>query len=284
MKANVADIITMMDAIAPPALAEKWDNVGLQVGLAEWNVQKIWVALDPTPQVMAAACNNGVDLLITHHPLIFKPLKSIDLNTATGRVVSQAIQNKTAIFTAHTNLDAVVGGVNDVLAERIGLKNTTVLAETATACNGYPQVPPDNHHGLGRVGELEKEMCLTDFTDIVREKLGLATVKVAGNPGLSVFKAAVCSGSGSGLMPHFFSSGAQVYISGDIGYHDARDIECANLGLVDIGHFASEQLIVDPVVKRLQEMAICRKMDLAIEGCTTEKDPFWHINKTVQGK
>jgi dinuclear metal center YbgI/SA1388 family protein len=284
MKATVADIIIMMNAIAPPALAEKWDNVGLQVGLAEWNVQKVWVALDPTPQVMAAACKDGVDLLITHHPLIFNPLKSIDLNTTTGRVLHQAIVSKTAIFTAHTNLDAVAGGVNDVLAERIGLKNTIVLAETATACDGSPPITVDNHHGLGRVGELEKEMCLKEFTDIIRENLGLPNVKVAGNPGLPVFKAAVCSGSGSGLMRHFYSSGAQVYISGDIGYHDARDIECANLGLVDIGHFASEQLIVDPVVKRLHEMAIFRKMDLSIKGCTTEKDPFWYINKIVQGE
>jgi dinuclear metal center YbgI/SA1388 family protein len=231
--------------------------------------------------VVDAACNSGVDLLITHHPLIFKPLKSVDLNTAIGRVLYRAIQNKLAIFTAHTNLDAAAGGVNDVLAERIGLKNTTVLAETAMTVDLNSRVAVDGHQGLGRVGELEKEMCLKEFAGIVRETLGLTNIRVAGNPDLSVFKAAVCSGSGSSLMHYFFSSGAQVYISGDIGYHDARDIESANLGLVDIGHFASEQLIVGPVVERLREMAIYRDMDLSIDGCVIEKDPFRHISEIV---
>ncbi len=290
MKANVADIIAMMDMIAPPDLAEDWDNVGLQVGLAEWNVDKIWIALDPTPQVMAAACNNHVDLLITHHPLIFKPLKSVDLNKAIGSIINQAIQNKTAIFAAHTNLDTVSGGVNDVLSERIGLMNTTVLVKPAgtgrlnnetKAYDTYPLVTAERHNGLGRVGKLEKDMCLKDFSGVVRERLGLENIRVVGNPGLRVFKAAVCSGSGSGLMGHFFSSGAQVYISGDIGYHNARDVESANLGLIDLGHFASEHLIIDSVVTRLRKMTADSKMDICIEGCTIERDPFWCIDDIV---
>ena len=373
MKANVADIIAMMNTIAPPDLAEEWDNVGLQVGLAEWNVHKIWIALDPTPQVMAAACDSGVDLLITHHPLIFKPLKAVDLNTAAGSIIHRAIQSRTAVFTAHTNLDAVSGGVNDVLAERIGLKNTTILEETAgaeklklvvyvpekyeqeifrafTECGAgvigeysectfrsrgrgsfrpgakavpfsgdtgeinsveevrmealvekrdidatiallksrhpyetmaydvYPLVTAESRHGLGRIGELEKDMCLKDLCVLVRERLGLENLRAAGNPDLRVFKAAICSGSGSGLMSRFFSSGAQVYISGDLGYHDARDVESANLGLMDIGHFASENLIIEPVAKRLRRMAVDSKMDIIVEACMIDRDPFWSID------
>lgn len=273
MKANIADIITMMNTIAPPDLAEEWDNVGLQVGLAKWNVHKIWIALDPTPQVMTAACSNGVDLLITHHPLIFKPLKSIDLNTVTGRIIDQAIQSKTAVFAAHTNLDIVSGGVNDVLAERIGLKNTTVLEETV----GVEKFK--NHQGLGRVGELEKDMYLKDFGRVVGQKLGLENLRIAGDPSLRVFKAAVCSGSGSGLLNHFFSSGAQVYVSGDLGYHNARDVESGNLGLIDIGHFASEHLIIDSVAQRLRRMALGSKMEIHIETCMMERDPFWNIDE-----
>ncbi len=275
MKANVADIITMMDTIAPPDLAENWDNVGLQVGLTEWNVHKIWIALDPAPQVMAAACDSDVDLIVTHHPLIFKPLKSIDLNTAVGSIIRRAIQNKIAIFTAHTNLDAVSGGVNDVLAARIGLKNTSILEETAGEKNS------ESRRGLGRIGELEEEMSLKDFSGIVREKLGLENIRIAGNPDLRVFKAAVCGGSGSGLMNHFFSSGAQVYISGDLGYHNARDVESANLGLIDIGHFASEHLIIDTVVKRLRKMTVDNRMDIGVEACMIEQDPFWNFDDSI---
>ncbi len=103
--------------------------------------------------------------------------------------------------------------------------------------------------------------------------------QIAGNPDLRVSKAAVCSGSGSGLMSHFFSCGAQVYISGDLGYHNARDVESRNLGLIDIGHFASEHLIIDSVAKRLRKMALDNKMDIHIDTCMMERAPFWNIDE-----
>ena len=129
MKATVRNIIEAMQTIAPSCLAEKWDNVGLQVGDKDWTVKKIWIALDPLPEVVEAACSKGVDLLITHHPLLFKPLKSIDLSTTAGSIINTALCNEIAIFSAHTNLDKVKGGINDILADIIGLKNLKVLSK-----------------------------------------------------------------------------------------------------------------------------------------------------------
>ncbi|MGD2038082.1 MAG: Nif3-like dinuclear metal center hexameric protein, partial [Desulfobacterales bacterium] len=127
MGATVAKIKQIMDELAPPLLAEEWDNVGLQIGDPRQPVRRIWVALDPTLHVVKAACQKKVDLLITHHPLIFRPLKTIDFDTPGGSIIQMAANHKLAIFSAHTNLDIVRDGVNDVLAQRLGLQNPTVL-------------------------------------------------------------------------------------------------------------------------------------------------------------
>lgn len=128
MTATVAQFVRILDRLAPPRLAESWDNVGLQIGSRNWPVKKVWTALDPLPEVVASACENEVDLLVTHHPLFFKPVKRIDCESTLGRIAEMALSRQLAIFCAHTNLDSVPGGVNDVLAERIGLCNIRGLA------------------------------------------------------------------------------------------------------------------------------------------------------------
>lgn len=372
MPATVADIIKIMETFAPSFLAERWDNVGLQVGQRDWPVRNVWVALDPTYYVVAAACSKNVDLLITHHPLIFLPLKSIDFSTSVGSIIHLATKHKTAVFSAHTNLDIATDGINDILAERIGLKNLKVLRkgkepenyklvvyvpveyeqkvlnalfETKAGKIGeysccsfrnkgkgtfrpgslakpfigktgeishtdeirietvvlkkdlggviehirglhpyetmaydiYPLLTSGNREGLGRVGELDETIDLASFALFIKEKLGLKYVKLAGKPDLPVNKVAVCTGSGSSLMQNFFSSGAQAYITGDLRYHDARDAEAANLGLIDIGHFASEHLIVDVLTDRLGKILSENRMDVNVEAYGLENDPFMII-------
>jgi len=133
MTATVAQMMRLLDDLAPPRLAESWDNVGLQIGSRHWPVMKVWTALDPLPEVVAAAVENGVDLLVTHHPLIFKPLKRIDSDSPTGRIAEMALSAKLAIFCAHTNLDSAPGGVNDILADRVGLQSLRALDKAADA-------------------------------------------------------------------------------------------------------------------------------------------------------
>jgi dinuclear metal center YbgI/SA1388 family protein len=119
MLITVNDIIGVMKKIAPPNLAEPWDNVGLQVGDPSWPVQRIWVALDPIPEVIQAAIKQNIDLIITHHPLLFHPLKSINLNKPESKIIADAISHQIAIYSAHTNLDKVTGGINDLLANKL---------------------------------------------------------------------------------------------------------------------------------------------------------------------
>lgn len=277
---TVGDIIRIAEELAPRELAESWDNVGLQVGSREWPVNSIWVALDPLPQVVTAACQADVDLLITHHPLIFKPLKSIDCTTPAGYIIQSALQHRMTIFSAHTNLDSATDGVNDTLARRVGLHHLSVLKQEAhdtgriVVNDDLDEQEPVAVQGLGRTGDLSRTTTLASLAGEVKKSLGLKSVAIAGDPDLPVDKVALCSGSGASLLGDFFASSAQVYISGDLRYHDARDVEMAGRGLIDIGHFASEHLIVGVLAGKLAERLDKSGADVSVEACRLEEDPF----------
>ncbi len=369
MSVKVSDIIRLMNEIAPQNLAENWDNSGLQIGDKNWPVKSIMVALDPLPDIVAEACRKKINLLITHHPLIFKPLSRIDFSTSVGSTIQLSVQNRLALFAAHTNLDSASGGINDIISEKLGLKALSVLSKPEqlekyklvfyapadheknlleilfqtragvigeyTCCsfrnhgtgtfkpgssakpfsgsigvlshadevrietivNGqdldevvallkkhhpyetmaydiYPLIPEKGKQGLGRVGFLPAMLRLDQFSDQVRKVLNLTSVRVVGDPGLMVEKVAVCSGSGSSLLGNFFASGAQVFISGDIRYHDARASEEAGVGIIDVGHFGSEHLVVNVLIQKLRDAILAKGMDVSIEACDLEKDPF----------
>lgn len=366
---NVQDIIYIMEELAPLRLAESWDPVGLQVGRKDWPVRSIWVSLDPLPEVVAAACAQHIDLLITHHPLLFRPLKNLDFNSPTGSILYQSAVNQLAVYSAHTNLDKVSGGLNDILAKRIGLDSVEVLSpsEDAQSCklvlyvpadyeqqvldalfqtpagiigeysccafrtagkgsflpsglagpfigkpghlshvdeirietlvekkdisavlshvrshhpyqtmayDVYPLLPVESGHGFGRTGTLPERMNLFQFAQTVKEKLCLPNITMSGNPDTMVQRAAVCSGSGAGLLNAFFASTADVYISGDLRYHDARAAQAAGKALLDIGHFSSEHLMIEPVCEYLRRRISSASWEVRVEAYQLEKDPF----------
>lgn len=272
MVATVADIVQVMERLAPPDLAEDWDNAGLQVGKMDWPVNTVWVALDPSPDVVQAACRKGVDLLITHHPMIFKPLQCIDFNKPPGFLIQQAAQHQLSIYAAHTNFDSAQDGLNDILAGRIGLKNLKPLV-TANI-ETHQQASTEGPQGLGRIGELVEPTDLKSLALKIKKQLSLSSVKLCGNPELIVRKTAICTGSGSGLLRNFISSDAQVYISGDMRYHDAKDVQAANRGLIDIGHFASEHIMVGVVADRLSAALAKAGLKADIKAYGLERDPF----------
>ena len=278
MYPKVSDIIDLLENLAPQSMAEDWDNVGLQVGDMERAVKTVWIALDPTYAVVQAACRQNVDLLITHHPLIFKPLLSLDFHSAVGSILSLAVRHHLAIFAAHTNLDSALDGINDILAGRIGLHDLQPLAEFDSGRQNLADAglsfASGQRAGIGRVGLLDSEMDLKSLALKIKNLLKLRYLKLAGDPALAVTKVAICSGSGASLLADFIASGAQAYISGDLRYHDARDVEAANLGLIDIGHFASEHLIVDALAGRISSIFAESNLNPIVRACDIEKDPF----------
>jgi dinuclear metal center YbgI/SA1388 family protein len=265
--ALLKDVIPVLEALAPSCLAEEWDNVGLQIGDPRSVVRAVAVALDPSPWVVDAVCRSGFDLLVTHHPMFFRPLKKIDLQTGIGRSIGQALRHGLAVFSLHTNLDAVAQGLNDWLAVRLGLERIRLLSSNRA-------VGPKARHGIGRVGDLSRTIRLKQLALAVKKKLGIETLRIAGDPGLKVRKAALSTGSGGGMVPDFLASGAQVFISGDLRYHEAREIESAGLGLIDVGHFHSEHLMKDAVVKKMKSAFAKRRLAIAVTAVAEEKDPF----------
>lgn len=268
---TVGDIIKAVEELAPPVLAEEWDNCGLQVGSRLWPVQRIWVALDPLPSVVQAAVRRKIDMIITHHPLVFQPLRSVDLQTPLGKTVETALSARIALYAAHTNLDSARNGVNEILARMIGLDDLQPLVPADPAVSD-PAV--DEPVGMGRIGRLAEPVALGELALRIKKRLHLQAVKVAGNPEQVVDQVAVCSGSGASLATLFLKTPAQVYVSGDLRYHDARMVEENGRALIDVGHFPSEHLVLDPLAGRLREVARKMGWPVSVEACRLEHDPF----------
>jgi len=261
----VSDVIAIMDELAPPKLAENWDNPGLQAGSPAWPVRKIMVALDASPAVVTNACQQNVDLLITHHPFIFTAMKQIDYSTPLGQMIETAVNHRLSIFSAHTNLDWTAGGLNDLFAEMIGLKNVSVLEPV-------PDASPES--GLGRIGEIAPPIDLAGVAGNIKAALGLQSLRVAGPFDMVVSRAAICTGGGSGLLDAFFASSAHVFITGDLRYHDARNAELYHRGLIDVGHFASEHIVVDLLCRKLADELAEKGHDVSVIGSDKESEPF----------
>ena len=283
----VDDIIKSMEAIAPQYLAQTWDNVGLQIGNPGWTVNRVMVALDPTFSVVQLCCEKKVDLLITHHPLIFQPIKAIDFSSPLGAIIEMVTRHHLAIFSAHTNLDIVSGGLNDIISTKIGLTSLRLLSPVEQIDSNRPHettghriysLPGEKvETGFGRIGELDKPISFAAFARDIKSKFALKHLKVSGPPDLLVQKVAVCTGSGSSLMKCFLNSDAQVFITGDLRYHDARDAEINNRGIIDIGHFNSEHLMVEFICHYLEIFLQENSFNAIVQPYDDEKDPFEYV-------
>ncbi len=262
--ATVGDILNVLEIIAPTELAEEWDNVGLQVGSRQWPVTRLFTALDPTTDVLQEVVRRKGNALVTHHPLIFRPLHVLDLDSALGGMLQGFICQQIAVLAAHTNLDSAHGGVNDILASVLDIDRPAVL---------LPAAGHDNC-GLGRVADLSSATTLGDLAVAVKSRMALPHVRFVGDPQMPVNRVAICSGSGASLLEPFFASGAQVFITGDVRYHEAREVESRGLGVIDIGHYESEHIVIETLARQLADQFESRGFDIVVETCKTEQTPF----------
>lgn len=267
MTATVADILAIVEAVAPAQLAEAWDSIGLQVGSRKWPVKRVLTALDVTPDVIRDARRRRADVLVTHHPLFLRPLAALDLDTPLGRMLQTLVAERTALIAAHTNLDSVEGGVNDILAGTLMLDSVAILQPS----------PHDARCGLGRIGSLSKPMALGDLAAAIKTRMALPDLRFAGDPTLRIHHVALCSGSGSSLIEAFLGTEAQVFVTGDVRYHDAREIEAHGRGVIDIGHYASEHVVLEVLARRLADHITERGLAVAVEVCSSERAPFQTI-------
>lgn len=263
---KLKDIFDIMEQIAPPSLAMEWDRVGLQVGDPEDAATGVMVALDPSIEALDEASNNDLNLLITHHPLFLSPLNCIDLATYPGKIIKSAVEKKTAIFSTHTNLDCARGGVNDILADILEIEETKPLESSGTGA--------ENSEGLGRIGRLKKRAALRDVVAHVKGKLEINNARVLGDMKRGIERVAVCGGSGGSLIGAASKMGADLLISGDIRYHQAREAEDLDLCVIDVGHFSSEKVAVGGLAAMLRKKFEEEKIEIPVREYDGDKEPF----------
>jgi len=361
-------VVNIIEKLAPKKLACDWDNTGLMVGDFARGVDKILVALTVTEQVVDYAIENEYGMIVAHHPLIFKSIKSIRNDLPLGKIMYKAIKNDMVIYSAHTNLDVALGGVNDVLADALQLENVSVLKPTFSEglkkivvytprgfeddvrnalfqagaghignyshCSfnidgygtfkplegtkpfigsignieradeirietvvpenlvnkaikamlkvhpyeevAYDVFPLDNKNfelGLGRIGVLKNEMSLKELSDYVKKVLNAPYLRVVGNLSKPVHKVAVCGGAGSDFITTAKFLGADVYITGDVKYHDAVDAIAMDIAVIDAGHFATENLMIPKLAKYIAEQAVYMGFDVEVK-VYTDVEPF----------
>jgi dinuclear metal center YbgI/SA1388 family protein len=240
---QIKDVLATLEAIAPTHLQETYDNAGLIVGDPEAELSGVLFCLDSTEDVVNEAVRKGCNLVVAHHPIVFRGLKRLNGATYVERTVMLAIRQNVAIYAMHTNLDNVHRqGVNTKIAEKIGLLNTRILA------------PKQGMEGIGAglLGELPDVMNETDFLQMVKKNLRAGCVRHTALRRKPVRIVAICGGSGSFLLPEALKAGADAFVSADFKYHEFFDAE-GKLVIADVGHFESEQFTIELLCEIVRE-------------------------------
>lgn len=342
--------------------------MGLQLGDPAWPADRIMTALDPGPDAVDAALNLDCNLLVTHHPLIFTPLKKITPSDSTGRVITRAVKHDLAIIACHTNYDIAEGGINDLLAAKLGLTSCQPLKVSGSeelvklvvfvprghegkvldsllrfsgfignysdcsfssdgtgtfkplagahpflgrigkreradevrievllrrlelshavaamtkahpyeepAFDLYPLLNQGKSRGLGRVGKLAEETTLAEYAALIKECLALQGLRYVGNSERVVRKVAVCGGSGISLLREASFQGADVLVTADVKYHEAREAESLGVSLIDAGHFGTERVMVEAMAEFLGRETAKKKLAADVLPFLNEREPF----------
>jgi dinuclear metal center YbgI/SA1388 family protein len=260
---TVADAVAALEAAYPPELAQDWDAVGLTVGDPDAAVRRVLVAVDPLPAVLDEAVATGVDLLVTHHPLLLRGVHAVATTAPKGSAVHRLIRHGIALFSAHTNADAADPGVSDALAAALGVTPERPLS---------PQ--GDGAVGIGRIGTLPEPETLAAFTRRVADALPATAwgVRAAGDPQRTVRRVAVSGGAGDSMLHLARAAGVDVYVTADLRHHPATDhlAEAGAPALVDVAHWASEHPWCP------QAAAVLTALDPALEVVvsTARTDPW----------
>lgn len=242
------DIINIINDFAPCSYQESWDNSGLIVGDVNREVTSILIALDCTPCVIDEAISIGAQMIITHHPLLFKGVKQITPGNIQGRMLIEAIKNDLIVYSVHTNIDKVINGVSALMADKLNLQQRSILSVDSS----------DNEIGLGIIGSLPASISPSSMIVMIKDLFNLSVIKSSKLINRDINRVAVCGGSGSSLISEAYKKGADLYISGDFSYHN---FFCEDgIMIMDIGHYESEiavtNLLMDIILKKIPNFAV----------------------------
>lgn len=255
-----SEIIECLEEVSPKTFAESWDNVGLLCGREEREIQTIYIALDATKEVVDAAVDLKADMLLTHHPMIFKPMKQLQGNDFIGERLLTLAENKICYYAMHTNFDVM--GMADAVADELNLQDRKVLSVTFE--------DEISKEGIGRIGALPQAMNLAECAGYVKKTCSVEHVKVFGDPTGTVIMAAVCPGSGKSCIQDAVKLGADVLITGDIDHHEGIDAVAQGLSIIDAGHYGLEKIFIPYMEEYLN-----RKLQGVKILAAPQQNPFW---------
>ena len=240
--ASVATVCEVLEQSAPSQLAEGWDNVGLLVGEPSREVTRLMTCLTITPASAAEAVEENGQMIVTHHPLPFRELRRLTSETTPGRLLLQLIEAEIAIYSPHTALDSSERGINQQLAEGIGLVRIHPLLP------GPDENPPQ---GTGRVGELDSPMPLGTLAGTVSRFLQTAGVQMVGDADTQIQRVAVACGSGGGFLEEAREAGCDLLLTGEARFHTCLEADATGIALLLPGHFSSERFALDQLAQQL---------------------------------
>lgn len=232
--------IKIMEQAFPGAMAQDWDNVGLLCGDADREVGSVYIALDATTRAVEEAVRSGADILLTHHPLIFSPMKRVVSDDYVGKRLIKIIEGHMIYYAVHTNYDA--RRMARIASGKLGLKDDCPLEPVG-----------DEGEGIGRTGALERPMTLKACAGFVKERFHIPDVRFFGDPDRIVKRVSVCPGSGRGMEDAAASQGSDVLIAGDFGHHDGIDALEKGIAVIDAGHYGLEHVFVEDMARFIRE-------------------------------
>jgi len=256
----VKDIADIIEAFAPKNLACEWDHVGLMVGSFDDKVRNILTCLDLTEDVLEEAIEKNCNLIVSHHPFIYSPLNDLTQNDSRGKLIAKVIKNNIAVYSAHTNLDFAKGGVNDVLAETLGLIN---ICSDASGTHRFGEITP---------------MTIEEFCDYTKQKLHVNVLNYITSAKShfdnKVHRIGISCGSFDGQNEWLVRENIDVLVTGEVKYHDAIYLRGQNFHTVIAGHFETENIVSKALATKLRENIIKWNEQINIDFSVKEKSPF----------
>lgn len=269
------DIIKRFEQFADPSLAESWDHVGLQLGDPRRPVHKVLTALDVRPEVVKEAIDGGFDFIFSHHPLMFHAAQNLDVRDPQKQMYEQLLKHDITVYSAHTNLDTANGGMNDWLAQQLQLKDLSPLVDAGTDPHTGEPV------GMGRIGNLTLPLPANAFAQYCCAAFKVPALRVVNPVGQEkrvVKRVAILGGSGSSFYETAIDKGADAYVTGDLTYHNAQDMQARGLTVVDPGHHI-EVVAAGGLKNLLDQWTIANAWTIDVEVSQVNTEPFTFVNR-----
>lgn len=261
MTMRFEEMIQAIEKVAPKYLQENWDNSGVQIAVNDGMISRVLITLEITDEIIQEAIDEEADLIITHHPLIFGGIKSVDFRDMTGSYILKLTEAGISVYSSHTPFDKAEGGNNDYLAEIIGLRDISGFTDG------------DNVDMIGRVGTLSHPVPLASIIDILTEKLDIdpGYIRYVGYDDQMISTVGMCTGAGADLMELAVLNGCQLFVTGDLKYHDAQKAKALGIAVIDAGHYGTEKTFADNFADKLRKI-VGEKVEI-IES-KVDIDPF----------